>query len=106
MHLKNFPSEDIDVTKENFEELEKMGFIEDPDICGSGFFAQMYFLTFTVVVMFICLNLVIAVVLEGFEDASSSVEKEIIGLCIAKWKEYDPEYEMMILARKAIEFIM
>jgi hypothetical protein len=99
-------SDDKEVTIDSYPGLLASGFIENPDQCGHGVFAQVYFLTFTVVVMFICLNLVIAVVLEGFEDASSSDEKEVIGKCISKWREFDPDYEMMIPAKKAIEFIV
>merc|ERR550514_529775 len=73
-----------------------------PYQCGTPL-AQVFFLLFTMVVAFICLNLVIAVVLEAFEDASGSDHQEGIATFMAYWKDYDPDYEMHISTNKEIK---
>lgn len=80
----------------------------EPDFpyeCGKPLWAHFYYLTFTMIVTFVCLNLVIAVVLEGFEDAGKGDEREIVMLCTTRWQAYDPEYKMMIPLKDAVQFI-
>jgi hypothetical protein len=91
------------------ERAEELGLADEAhdlvNQCGTPL-AQVYFLTFTMLVTFICLNLVIAVVLEGFEDASNSDQQENIQICLNHWKRHDPEYRMEISAKGAITYIM
>lgn len=42
------------------------------------------------------LNLVVAVILEGFEDSSLDKELEIVNLAIDTWKKYDPKYKLKL----------
>merc|ERR1719235_1864038 len=93
--------EEMVITADNYAELLAAGRIEHPDECGKSTWSILYFLTFTMIVTFVCLNLVIAVVLEGFADAGKGDEREILAKCTKLWKSYDPECTLLIPVRSA-----
>jgi len=95
--------DDMEVTAEWYKCFQEGGC--EPNQCGNGVLAQIYFTTFIAVVAFICLNLVIAVVLEAFDEASASDQQENIATCMTLWTEYDPNYEMEITTKAAISFL-
>jgi len=76
----------------------------EPNGCGSGL-AFVYFITYTVVVTFVILNLFIAVIFEGFEESSKSELADVITHCIDTWKRYDPERRMLIPVDRVFDFI-
>mmetsp|Transcript_28676 Transcript_28676/g.13274 ORF Transcript_28676/g.13274 Transcript_28676/m.13274 type:complete len:84 (+) Transcript_28676:254-505(+) len=59
-----------------YEEIQQNG--GSPNGCGSSsLVANLYFISFTLVVTFIFLNLFIAVILKGFEESSNSEQLKI-----------------------------
>eukprot|EP00397_Hematodinium_sp_SG-2012_P000464 GEMP01000464.1.p1 GENE.GEMP01000464.1~~GEMP01000464.1.p1 ORF type:complete len:1850 (+),score=300.04 GEMP01000464.1:241-5790(+) len=79
--------------------------IEYPIQCGSGVAATIYFISFTMVVTFVILNLFIAVIFEGFDDSQESDGNRIILECIELWKKYDPLFSLHLPLNRACEFI-
>ena len=61
--------------------------------CGTSF-SQFYFLTFTVIISWLIMNLSVAAVIEGLENAKSDnsgvIEGDDVEMLIEKWMEYDP----------------
>jgi len=62
--------------------------------CGSGF-AQFYFLTFTIIIAWLIMNLSVAAVIEGLENAKSDnsgiIEGDDVQAILDHWMEYDPK---------------
>jgi hypothetical protein len=90
---KFWQTESVDV----YNVLKDKCMIEYPNQCNEyPFFAQIYFVTFCLVITFMVLNLVIAVILEGYEDGKEHTEGEVIDACINMWKKYDKDFTMFI----------
>jgi len=85
-------------------DLNKDGFVDNPTECGSGF-SFLYFISYTILVSFIFLNLFIAVIFEGFEESRGSEPMEVITKCLENWERYDPFNTMYIPLSKALDFI-
>jgi hypothetical protein len=80
-----------------FKVLKDKCLIEHPNQCREyPYFSQLYFVSFTFIIAFSVLNLVIAVILEGYEDGKEHIESEVIDACIKLWKKYDHNYTMYI----------
>ena len=75
-----------------------------PNGCGSSV-AFVFFITYTITVSFVILNLFIAVIFEGFEESEKSVMDDAIQSCIDIWKRYDPDQTMAISADKVFDYI-
>lgn len=91
-------------TSEQWAIYEAKGQIEDPIECGTGM-AFFYFVTYTLFVTFVILNLFIAVIFEGFDDSQKNIEGDIIQKCIEVWKRFDPTYTMFVSLDDAFRFI-
>merc|ERR1719399_2191522 len=87
--------ESLSITPENYDQLKASGVIDNPNECGNVN-AFWYFLTYTILVTFVILNLFIAVIFEGFEESRKCEQTEIIQKCVEVWKKYDPNYTMLI----------
>ena len=70
--------------------------IENPMECGTENMSILFFSTYTMAITFVVLNLVVAVILEGFEDSALDKELEIVNLAIDTWKKYDPKYRLKL----------
>ena len=66
-----------------------------PSGCGSKYTAYFYFISYTMIVTFIFLNLFIAIILEGFDDTNEAenmpVQEHDIHTFQLAWMNYDPE---------------
>eukprot|EP00927_Polykrikos_kofoidii_P025416 TRINITY_DN22831_c0_g1_i1.p1 TRINITY_DN22831_c0_g1~~TRINITY_DN22831_c0_g1_i1.p1 ORF type:complete len:2622 (-),score=470.03 TRINITY_DN22831_c0_g1_i1:58-7023(-) len=103
-------SESFDITPGNFAYYDLLdgvrdGVISKPFECGNAAFSRIFFISYTVIVTFMILNLFIAVIFEGFEESSKSEVVEIITKCQEVWHRYDPNYEMLIPLDRALDFI-
>jgi hypothetical protein len=78
---------------------------DTPMECGNSSMAYFFFLSYTWVIMLVVLNLVVAVILEGFEDSAGAQEDEIVNLAIDNWKKYDPTYTLQLDPEDAHKFI-
>lgn len=76
--------------------------------CGSAA-AYPYFISFTLLVAFVMLNVFIAVILEGFSDMSEAEEallsKEQLSQFASTWAQFDPEVSMFIMRQELASFI-
>merc|ERR1719271_217933 len=95
----------FELTEENFEILLDLGYVDQPFQCGAGGWAIAYFLSFTVIVTLVVLNLFVAVIFEGFEDSQKAEEREVIARCCEVWKLYDRDLTLVLPLDRALEFI-
>jgi len=74
--------------------------------CGMPYFSYAFFISYTLVVTFVILNLFIAVIFEGFEESSKSEVSDMITACVELWhKRYDPHNRMLLPLDRALDFI-
>eukprot|EP00746_Dinoflagellata_sp_MGD_P168034 gnl/MRDRNA2_/MRDRNA2_99120_c0_seq1.p1 gnl/MRDRNA2_/MRDRNA2_99120_c0~~gnl/MRDRNA2_/MRDRNA2_99120_c0_seq1.p1 ORF type:complete len:1018 (-),score=164.15 gnl/MRDRNA2_/MRDRNA2_99120_c0_seq1:46-2886(-) len=100
-----YSSELHDVTAESYDILKDKCLIDEPNQCGKSNFAYIYFVTYTCLITFIIFNLVVAVILEGFEDASKNEDSDLVGYCIETWKKYDVNYSMVLPLPDVFTFV-
>jgi len=74
-------------------------------LVGWNILPVLYWVSYTLFITFMLMNLVVAVILEGYEEGKASADHTIIDRCIACWKKRDPDQTMMIPLRAALEFI-
>lgn len=91
-----YSSELHDINFDTWDILNDKCLIDSPNQCGKPNFAYIYFVAYTCLITFIIFNLVVAVILEGFEDASTNEESDLVELCITMWKKYDENYSMVL----------
>lgn len=91
--------------QEVFDKLKEKCLHNNPLQCGNPFMSYFLFISCTLIVTFIVLNLVVAVILEGFEDSTANHEEEIVNLAIDNWKKYDPDYTLQLPIDQAQLFI-
>merc|ERR1719428_1250889 len=86
--------------------LEGRGMFEldGPVQCGSVV-SFAYFLSFSMFVSFVILNLFIAVIFEGFDDSRKAEVGDIVDTCLALWPCYDPDLSLVMPLRDALRFI-
>jgi len=95
---------DMDITAENFAELERLGAIENPVQCGNGLFAQVFFVAYTCLITFVILNLFVAVVLEAFLETPGDGDKaRLMAMCVQVWKDFDPSLQMKLTDIKTVQ---
>jgi len=80
------------------------GMIDDPIECGNSA-AFVYFTCYTMVVTLICLNLFIAVILEGFDDGGRTETEDLLEKCVSLWLEVDSLHTMSMPLAQGIAFI-
>merc|ERR1719375_1867082 len=92
-------------TVSTYKILKDKCMIDHPNQCNEyPWVPQLYFISFTLSITFMVLNLVIAVILEGYEDGKVHTEGEVIEECIKMWKKYDPNYTMFIPFQDAFRY--
>ena len=75
--------------------------------CGSGS-AYVYFMSFTLLVTFVFLNLFIAVILEGFGDTDDDemmLSEADFRDFVTMWEKYDPDADCMMKTTDLVSFI-
>lgn len=85
-------------------DLDNDGLVDNPTECGTPL-AYVYFISYTVLVSFVILNLFIAVTFEGFEESSTNEFKVVLTKCLENWQQYDPYNTMSIHLTTALDFI-
>jgi len=80
------------------------GLVDNPNGCGN-LLAFPYFISYTIVISFVILNLFIAVIFEGFEESSGCETTEVINKCLENWERYDAYNTMNVKLNKALDFI-
>lgn len=96
-------------TPEKFDLLEKKCLIHHPNSCVQTFWGWnpmpcIFWITYILLICLMVMNLVIAVILEGYEDGKKSAEAEVIDLCVVAWEKYDPDHKMKLPVPQALVF--
>lgn len=107
MQIENMPCYDsdlMDVTKDTYGTMKDKCLIEDPQQCGTPM-GYVFFVAYTVLCTFVILNLVIAVILEGFEESSNNDEVDLVSSAIDRWGKYDPNFTMLLPIAEVYKFI-
>jgi len=100
-------SESFPVLASNFAalDLDGDGVVDAPSQCGTALGAYLFFITFTLSVTFVILNLFIAVILDGFEESQNNEIADILYKCLEMWQKHDPDCKMSLPLEKALDYI-
>lgn len=94
----------------HFEVLSEKCLIERPNGCvNSWIMGQLmpltYWVTYTLIVAIMVMNLVIAVILESYEEGKGEKDTEIVEHCVKLWKQRDTDLKMYLPMEEAIAYI-
>jgi len=93
-------------TEAKFEVLKDKCLIEHPNSCAqSPYFSFCFWVTCTLLITFMVMNLVIAVILEGYEDGKESPASEVVDVCVKLWLKHDPDHRLSLPLGEALSFI-
>lgn len=93
-------------TETKFEVLKEKCLIDNPNSCVTNPYASFIFwVTYTLLITFMVMNLVIAVILEGYEDGKESPASEVVDVCVKLWLKLDPDHRMSLPLGQALNFI-
>ena len=86
--------------------LAKAGGSARPLECGTPA-SYPFFISFTILVSYLILNLFIAVIFESFDESAQKDETfaEVVNLSFKRWREFDPDCRCFLPLREALEFI-
>jgi hypothetical protein len=94
---------------DTYKKLASKCLIESPNSCSNGpgvvLTPVLFWVSYTLVITFIIMNLVIAVILEGYEDGKPTREGQTIDKCIREWRNFDPDHRMELPLNDAMAFI-
>lgn len=78
-----------------------------PNACAgdSGAVVWIYWVVYTLLITFVILNILVAVILEGYDEGKDSCEGDNIEECIQCWTRYDPNHTLEIPLQRALDFI-
>lgn len=95
------------VTAAQYYYYEKLGLIDAPIECGDYLLSMVFFMSYTLAVSFVILNLFIAVIMDGFDDSAKAVDRisGVISSCLEIWKRYDKEYKLKLPVDDAFTYI-
>eukprot|EP00421_Protoceratium_reticulatum_P005607 CAMPEP_0168363876 /NCGR_PEP_ID=MMETSP0228-20121227/3920_1 /TAXON_ID=133427 /ORGANISM="Protoceratium reticulatum, Strain CCCM 535 (=CCMP 1889)" /LENGTH=1902 /DNA_ID=CAMNT_0008376623 /DNA_START=137 /DNA_END=5845 /DNA_ORIENTATION=+ len=102
---------DLFDTSMKYEVLKDKCLTEQPNACvqdifGSNVLPVIYWVSYILVCLHLMMNLVIAVILDGYEEGKDTPpEQKHMELCIEKWKEYDPDLTLKLPLPKAMHYI-
>eukprot|EP00444_Apocalathium_aciculiferum_P062876 CAMPEP_0183596958 /NCGR_PEP_ID=MMETSP0371-20130417/176049_1 /TAXON_ID=268820 /ORGANISM="Peridinium aciculiferum, Strain PAER-2" /LENGTH=418 /DNA_ID=CAMNT_0025808873 /DNA_START=43 /DNA_END=1299 /DNA_ORIENTATION=- len=106
------PAELFD-TEANYNVLKEKCLIDNPNACVADLIPGwcpipwMYWVSYTLFMVLVIMNVVIAVILQGYEESKSSDEVFIIETCRTLWGcKYDRDHRMVITFPEACRFIV
>jgi len=98
--------------QDNYSVLKEKCLIEKPNSCVTTFWGWnplpwAYWILYTLFIGLVIMNIVVAVILEGYDESKASDEGAIIETCKVLWdRKYDPNHKMQIPSEKAVRFIL
>jgi len=100
-------------TETGYDILKEKCLIDNPNACVVDIFKGwvplpwVYWVTYSLFMGLVIMNVVIAVILEGYEETKSSDEVTIIETCRTLWGDkYDPDHKMVVTFPQACRFIV
>lgn len=96
--------------EETWKVLNSKCLIEKPNVCVVPWFNGVllpivYWGTYTLIVAIMVMNLVIAVILESYEEGKNTRDGDTIEAAIEVWKKYDPNQTLYIPLNDAVPYI-
>jgi hypothetical protein len=90
-----------------YKVLDDKCLIEQPNACPGDWnpLPAVFWVLFTLLITFMILNLVVAVILEGYEEGRVTSEADEVEVCIEIWKRYDPDHKMAMPLKDCLPFI-
>mmetsp|Transcript_55141 Transcript_55141/g.124132 ORF Transcript_55141/g.124132 Transcript_55141/m.124132 type:complete len:1891 (+) Transcript_55141:150-5822(+) len=90
-----------------YEVLEEKCLISEPNMCPGDWnpLAAFYWVAYTMLITLMILNLVVAVILQGYDEGKEDSESDNIDTCIEVWRKYDPNHKMKIPLVDALRFL-
>jgi len=100
---------DLYDTSDNFQLLKDKCLIEFPNSCVVTFWDRnlipyIYWVLYTLLIGLVVMNLVISVILDGYEEGKQDDTATIL-VCQNLWPKYDPDHRMSIPLKEAVVFI-
>jgi hypothetical protein len=68
-------------------------------------FSYLFWPVYTIIITFVIVNLVVAVILEAYEEGKVNEETDNIDICIEVWKKYDKNHRMELPLKDALMFV-
>eukprot|EP00927_Polykrikos_kofoidii_P085373 TRINITY_DN9275_c0_g4_i1.p1 TRINITY_DN9275_c0_g4~~TRINITY_DN9275_c0_g4_i1.p1 ORF type:complete len:1865 (-),score=301.26 TRINITY_DN9275_c0_g4_i1:204-5798(-) len=98
-----FKTRDDDV----YAVLKNKCLIDPPHACPGDWnpMPAFFWIAYTLLISWMIMNLVIAVILLGYEEGREQFEKDVIELCIEVWKKYDPDQTLSLPLDEAVKFV-
>jgi hypothetical protein len=95
-------------TEEEYLTLEEKCLVANPNACPGAWnpLPAIFWVAYTNLITFMIMNLVVAVILEGYEEGKAEVDADNIDTCIEVWKKYDPDHKMKISWKSAFGYII
>jgi len=98
--------------QDKYAVLKEKCLIDRPNACVSDIggwnpFPWLYWVSYTLFIGLVIMNIVVAVILEGYDESKSSDHAEIVEACKKIWgsKKYDPDHKMKMSMKKTLRFI-
>lgn len=90
-----------------FVVLEEKCLISQPNACPGSWnpLPAIYWVSYTLLITFMILNLVVAVILKGYEEGKEDSDTDTVDLCIEVWKKYDPDCKQKLPLGRAFGFV-
>ncbi|CAJ1425741.1 unnamed protein product [Effrenium voratum] len=100
----------FDTGPATFEVLSEKCLIERPNSCVNNWvLGQLipltYWVTYTLFVSIMIMNLVIAVILESYEEGKGENETEVVEYCTESWRRRDPDLKLFLPIDEAVVYI-
>jgi len=94
-------------TEEDYLTLEEKCLVANPNACPGAWnpLPAIFWVAYTNLITFMIMNLVVAVILEGYEEGKAELDGDNIDTCIEVWKKYDPDHTMKISVKSALGYI-
>jgi len=98
--------------QDSYWTLKDKCLIDRPNACVATFWGWnplpwMFWVGYTLFIGLVIMNIVVAVILEGYDESKSSDESAIIDTCKSLWeRKYDPDRTLEIKGDQAIRFII
>jgi len=103
------PTELFDPEEPNtWRVLDQKCLIANPNSCVAPWEAHIavaYWVAYTLIITYMVMNLVVAVILEGYDDGKPTLETEIVERCVRVWKRYDPDQTLALPYKDGLRFI-
>merc|ERR1719387_2675930 len=89
---------DYRITQENYQTLFDACAIKHPLACGANdyYMHYIFFVTLTLLLTLVILNLFVAVVLDGFDGSAVGEEEAIVQKCIEVWFRHDTNVDLVL----------